>query len=246
MRSYLRWIRTTLAAGAALIPLNPASAADRPTHPTLTLSAISVFHRVYLPDSAGLKAALIASKGDREESQITMWVSLYSSLNEFTYFDHYTATAASAYYDLRKAAFFHVTTRVTVDANHPPEQSTSFEPFGFTPEKRSFRCVQLAGNWVQHTEVKSECLLVHKVTRRALVPTLHTWNPVQIRTVFTPTPVTGDCHPVNRKGRTLFHPMSLASGGAQEFDVATAGFSNEYCETPGDWSLSFNQPSGDR
>ncbi len=246
MKTFPPLIRNLAAAAAVLHRCGSAFAADLPTQPILTVPVVSVFHRPYLPYTGGLKAALIASKGDREESQLTLVVSDFSHWTQVKYFSLYTASQSDAYYDRRTGEFSYVSTTTSVDGDHPPKKSTTFAPFGYTAESRAFRCRALEGNWDQADEVKSKCMIVHKVTHRAVSPLVHMWNPINIMTVFATTPLPNDCTPVTRKRRTLSHPETFLSGDWREFDVQTVGFSNEFCESLGDWSLFVNQSSNDK
>ena len=82
-------IRNALAGAAAFLLLNPtlqaAGSAFGMEYPVLKIPAVSVFHRVYPPDSPKLKAALTSSKGDREDSEVTLALSEYIYRRDYFY-----------------------------------------------------------------------------------------------------------------------------------------------------------------
>ena len=243
-------IRTLLAGAAAFLLLNPiiqaAGSAFGLEYPVLKVPAVSVFHRAYAPDSAKLKAALTGSKGDREDSEVTLALSEYIYRRDYFYHGQRMQAISITKYDPRTGSFATLTTQVRTDPDGRRQSTVDNDPMPITAERRSFFCQSSGGKVSEKIEVKSKCMLIHRVTRPAKFPATHRWNPVDVGLLFFTSPMAVNCDPVTQSGKTLKYEVSLMPGGTREFDIAAAGFKDEACEDFVDSILYFLPSTTDK
>jgi hypothetical protein len=98
-----------------------------------------------------------------------------------------------------------------------------------TAERRSYLCQSAGGAVSEKIEVKSKCMLIHRVTRPASNPLAHAWKPVVVGVLFFTSPESPGCGPTNRGPRTVRYEASLMPGETREFGVDTLGFVDEAC-----------------
>ncbi len=201
-------------------------------YPVVTVPAVSVFHQGYPVDSPKLKAALAGSKGDSERCEITLAVSEYVYRSDNYYHGYRMAAVSVTKFDPRTGTYASLTSQVTIDPSGQRRSTMDSDPVQITAERRSFFCRNAGGDVSERIEVKSKCMLIHRVTRPASSPGTHAWNPVSVGVLFFTHPERSNCSPTARSARSLRFEASLLPGEAREFGVESVGFVDEACEDP--------------
>ena len=199
-------------------------------NPILKVPAICVFGRAYPPDSPKLPAVLAQSKGDREESEITLVVSEYSYNRDSIYYTSRMHVRSFTRYNPRTGAYTSTTSHVSIDPAGKVTTRTDNDPSGIVPEQRTYTCLDLSQKVFEKIDTSSKCVLMHKVTRTSKSGSINAWNPVCVGVIFFTHPTSADCKPTTREARSLKYEVSMRPWEIREFDVVEAGFKNEICD----------------
>jgi hypothetical protein len=211
----------------------------RPLSPLVRVPAISVYGRAYPPASPKLKAALLASKGDREESEVTFVVSEYTYRRDYRYRGQQMATTSLTRFDPRSGTYTSLSSMVTIDSAGRRNSTIDTTPVQVTAESRAYYCQSADGGTRERIDVKSKCMVIHRVTRAAKSTPTHGWNPVDVGVILFTEPEPTGCAPTTATPRSLKYEVSMTPGEVREFPVEAAGFRNEACNDPTDTVLYF-------
>jgi hypothetical protein len=221
------------------LSLAPGLRAEPPLLPLVRIPSVSVDGRPYLPDSPALKPALAASGHDREEGELILACSFYSSVFQQDYYGQTFKSRRTASYDPRTDELTFLTGEVTEDPETGKVTHTSTLPFSFQPEHQASLCVTAGGKYITRRTVNSRCMVRHRLLRTSQAAR-HTWSAPKVSAAFATTPVSTDCNPTTAAPQVRSYATLVPRNSWTFFDVTGAGFRNEFCLGDGSWTLTFN------